>query len=452
MVAIAKRLASAHKMSLLQREHFKATHDPLTGLINQVTLDQRIDHEIALGARYQKTFALLTLEVDSFHGGAQPIGKSSADKLFIDFAKRLQNCMRSTDTVARYDENIFVILLPDVSSARNIVKVVQSINIDLLSPFSIEDREIILSPAIGISLYPNDGESRQQLIEQAQIAMCQARVDEIKNYRYYATDIDAEISRQIHLEEKIRCAIDLHNYDIHYQPVHKLENGVTSYVEAVVHWHESELCSLKPGQINNIIESMELGKLFTDIALNEICRQISIWEAGGAHTKIPVLFEVTPDQFKDIDLEKRFTMVLKNQSISPGSIALMLDEKTVLDDIGYAVQHIRALKQAGFKIVIDNFSCGLSYIGKLSDNVVDLIRINSQMVDDLDDCMDWLCVVEGIVRIARNLKIKAIISGVDNQYQYKTLQTISGAFWQGDYSYLMGNNEDLKQRLPGTYI
>ncbi len=442
MVAIAKRLASAHKMSLLQREHFKATHDPLTGLINQVTLDQRIDHEIALGARYQKTFALLTLEVGSFQGGAHQIGKSATDKLFIDFAKRLQNCVRSTDTIARYDENLFVILLPDVPSARNIVKVVQSINIDLLSPFSVEDREIILSPAVGISLYPGDGESRQQLIEQAQIAMCQARNDELKNYRYYATDIDAEIANQIQIEEKIRFAIDSHTYDIHYQPVHMLEKSVTSYVEAVVHWQESELCSLNSSQINNTVDAMELGKLFAEITLNEICRQISIWEAGRAHTKVPVMFEVASGQFKDLDLVKRFTMILKNQSISPDSIAIVLDEKIILEDIGFAVQHIKALKQAGFKIVIDNFSSGLSYIGKISDNLVDLIRINSQMIDDLDDCMDWLCVVEGIVRIAQNLRIDAIISGIDNQYQYKTLQTISGAFWQGDYSYVMGNNAE----------
>jgi diguanylate cyclase (GGDEF)-like protein len=442
MVAIAKRLASAHKVSLLQREHFKATHDPLTGLINQVTLDQRIDHEIAIGARYHKSFALLTLEVDSFHGGAQQISKSFTDKLFIDFAKRLQNVVRSTDTVARYDDNVFVVLLPDVFNIRNIVKVVQSINIDLLTPFSVDDKELILSPTIGISLYPNDGESRQQLVEQSRIAMCQARNDEMKNYRYYATDIDAEVASQILIEEKIRSAIDFHDYEIHYQPVQMLENGVTSHVEAVIHWNEPELSGKSSDRIDKIVEAMELAKLFTDITLNEICRQILIWEAGRAYTKIPVLFKISPTQFKDLALVNRFNLVLKNQNISPESIAIVVEEKAILDDVVFALQQIKALKQAGFKIVIDNFCSGLSYIGKLSDDLVDLIRIDSQMVDELDNCMDWLCVVEGIVSIARNLKIEAIISGVNNVYQYKTLQTVSGAFWQGDYSYLMGNTSE----------
>lgn len=445
MVAIAKRLASAHKVSLLQREHFKATHDPLTGLINQVTLDQRIDHEIAIGARYHKSFALLTLEVDSFHGGAQQISKSFSDKLFIDFAKRLQNCVRSTDTVARYNDNVFMILLPDVLSIRNIAKVVQSINIELLSPFSVDGNELTLSPTIGISLYPNDGESRQQLVEQSRIAMCQARNDEMKNYRYYATDVDDEVASQIQIEEKIRSAIDLHDYDIHYQPLQMLEGSVTSHVEAVVRWNELQLCNMSTDQINNIVEAMELSKLFADITLNEICRQILIWEAGRAHTKIPVLFKVSSTQFRDIDLANRFKLVLQNQSVSPESIAVVVEEKTVLDDVGFALQQLKALKQAGFKIVIDNFSCSLSYIGKLSDNLVDLIRIDLQMVDEIDDCMDWLCAVEGIVSIARKLKIEAIISGINNVYQYKTLQTISGAYWQGDYSCLMGNTD--KQNL-----
>ena len=442
MVAIAKRLASAHKMSLLQREHFKATHDPLTGLINQVTLDQRIDHEIAIGARYQKSFALLVLEVDSFLGGAQQISKSFVNQLLIDFSKRLQNCVRNTDTVARYEESVFVILIPDVPSARNIVKVVQSINIDLLSPFVVDHKELILSPTIGISLYPNDGETRQQLIEQAHIAMCQAKNDELKNYRYYSTDTDAEIAVQVSVEEKIRQAIDTHHYDIHYQPVQALENSVTSYVESVVHWNESELNSLGPVRISDTIELMDLGKLFCDITLNEICQQILIWEAGRSDTKVPVLFKISHAQFTDLNLVNRFTMVLDNQHVSSASIAIVIDEKTILEDVTFAIKQIKDLKDAGFKIVIDNFSSGLSYIGKLSDDLIDLIRIDSQMIDELDNCMDWLCVVEGIVRIAQTLRIDAIICGVNNVYQYKTLQTISGAYWQGDYCYLIGSGEE----------
>ena len=187
---------------------------------------------------------------------------------------------------------------------------------------------------------------------------------------------------------------------------------------------------------------MGLGKLFTDIKLNDICRQILIWEAGRAHTKIPVLHYVPNEQFKYVDLADRFKSIVKNQNVSSGSIALVIDEQSVLDDVVFAMQQLRALKQCGFKIVIDNFSSGLSYIGKLSNELVDLIRIDSQMVDELDNCMDWLCVVEGILKIAQSLKIETIIGGTNNRYQYKTLQNLGSAFWQGDYSYLMGNSKE----------
>ena len=137
MVAIAKRLASAHKISLLQREHFKATHDPLTGLLNQVALDDRIEHEISMGARYKKKFAVVILEVDKLQDSSSAFSRSFTNKLIIDFATRLKNCIRSTDMIARYEENIFAILLPDVPTTRSVIKVIQSINIELLSPFSL---------------------------------------------------------------------------------------------------------------------------------------------------------------------------------------------------------------------------------------------------------------------------------------------------------------------------
>ena len=442
MVAIAKRLASAHKISLLQREHFKATHDPLTGLLNQVALDERIDHEISIGARYNKKFAVLVLEVDYFQNLGSAFSKSSTNKLVIDFATRLKNCMRSTDTVARYEDNVFAILLPDLTNTRNIVKVIQSINIELLSPFSVNDDELIITPTIGISVYPNDSETRQQLVEQAHIAMCQAKADEQRNYRYYSTDVDLDVVQQISREEKIRSAIDRHDYDIHYQPVHALQGNVTYFVDSLIHWADAEIDSENSDLIIEAIEDMELGKLFIDIKLNEICRQILIWEAGRAHTRIPVLFKVPAAQFNDVDLADRFKMIVKNQNVSSDCIALVIDEKSVLHDTVFAIQQMKALKQCGFRIVIDNFSSGLSYIGKLSNELVDLIRIDSQMVDEMDNCLNWLSVVEGVVRIAHNLKIDTIVSGINNAYQYKTLQNVASSYWQGDYSYLMGNKDE----------
>lgn len=439
MVAIAKRLVSAHKVSLLQREHFKATHDPLTGLINQVALDERIEHEISIGARYNKSFALLMLEIDHFQDLAQNFSKTIANKLLIDFAKRLKNCVRSTDTVARFEDNLFVILLPDVPNIRNVVKVIQSVNVDLMTPFSIDEKELTLSPTIGVSLYPSDGESKQQVLEQAHIAMCQARNDNERNYRYYSVEADSEVAHQIAAEDSIRSAIDSHKYEIHYQPVHALSNNVTSYVESNVHWGNSELHGISLDFISDTIDSMELSKLFSDIMLTEICRQISTWEAGRAHTKIPVLFKVAHSQFADRDLAHRLDLILKNQHVSPESIALVIDEKSITENVDQSIHQIKTLKQAGFKIVIDKFCCGLSYIGKLSNGLVDLIRIDSKITDELDSHMEWLCIVEGIIKIVNQLEIATIISGVDNEQQHTILRNLACAYWQGDFSYLMGS-------------
>ena len=443
MVAIAKRLVSAHKISLLQREHFKATHDPFTGLINQIALDDRIEHEISLGARYHKSFAVLMLEISHFQALAQSSSKTTANNILIDFAKRLKGCVRSTDTVARFEGDIFVLLLPDVNDVRNIVKVIDSINVHLLSPFTISDREFVLNTSIGISLYPGDGETKKQLIECAHVAMCQSRNDKSRNYVYYSPNIDDVVSEQIAIENKIRTAIDQHEYDIHYIPIQKSINDSLSFVQAEITWHDSELHTMHRHLIGKTIEFLELSKIFGDIILNDVCQQMEKWVDDKEYDGVPVLLPICQSQFQDAQMSNRFNSIITKHNISPERIGLVIKENYILQDIESAVHQIKKLKKTGFKIIIDEFSFGLSYIGKLSDDLVDLVRLDSQMFAELDNQIEWLCVVEGVVRTAYHLKIDAIISGINNEYQYNTLHSINCDYWQGDYIYLINNNEQL---------
>ena len=443
MVAIAKRLVSAHKISLLQREHFKATHDPLTGLINQIALDERIEHEISLGARYHKSFAVLMLEITHFQSFVQTSSKTTANTILIDFAKRIKNCVRSTDTVARFEGDIFVVLLPDVNDVRNVVKVIQSININLLSPFTINEKEFSLDASIGVSLFPGDGETKKQLIECAHVAMCQSKNDSNKNYAYYSPKVNDSVEQRIEIEGMIRRAIDQHEYDIHYMPIQKSKNDSLSYVQAEITWHKSELRNIGSYIVNKNIESLELGKLFGDITLNNICQQMAKWENDREYHGVPVLLELVQAQFEDGKLPGRFVSILNNHNVSPEALGFIIKESFLVKDLNFAIKQISALKQAGFKIVIDEFCSGLSYIGKLTDGLIDLVRLDSNMVAELDNKIEWLCVMEGIVRIAYHLKIDAIISGINDEHQYNIMQSISCDYWQGDYIYMLDNTEQL---------
>ena len=122
---------------------------------------------------------------------------------------------------------------------------------------------------------------------------------------------------------------------------------------------------------------------------------------------------------------------------------MVITEKAIIEDINCAVKQIKVLKQAGFKIVIDEFCCGLSYIGKFSSDLIDLVRLDASMMGELDARIEWLCVIEGVLQIAHQLQIETIVTGVNDEYQYKMLQNINSTYWQGDYSYLMNDTEEL---------
>ena len=443
MVAIAKRLESGHKTSLLQREHFKATHDPVTGLLNQIALNERIEQEIALGTRYSKSFAIMMLELDQFRDAAFNHSKTISNHLLMDFAKRIKGCVRSTDTLARLESDVFVILLPDVQNYRNVAKVIENINLHLTDPFSINDSQYVVNAKIGISLFPHDGHACKTLIERAHVALFQNRGNVVRNYGFYDEDIDSQVVNSIGFERKVRDAIKQHAYDIHYLPINSLDDNGQSFVEAETVWHDAELRSYSDKEVDECIESLEMSKLFGDIQLTSICQQLATWENDAEYNNTPVFIRLSNAQFKDTQLANRYEAILNKQMVKPENIGFVVKEHYILQDTDVASRQIAALKQLGCRVIIDEFSCGLSYVGKLNMSAIDMIRLNGDLIKQMDEQIEWLCIVEGVIRIGKQLGISTIIGNVDNGYQYQTLLNVNGDYWQGDYVYLLNDAQGL---------
>ncbi|MGD8568057.1 MAG: EAL domain-containing protein [Gammaproteobacteria bacterium] len=434
MVAIAKYLEADQKTSQLQREHFKATHDPLTGLLNPVALNERIDQEIALGARYNKSFAILMLELDQFRDAAFQRSKSISNPLLVEFTKRIKRSVRTTDTLARLESDVFLVLLPDIQNFRNVAKVIDNINRHLVDPFLINDSQYVASARIGVSLFPHDGHTRKDLIERAHVALFKNRNDGHRGYGFYDDDIDDRVAQAINFENKVRDAIDQRKYDIHYLPIKRLDGNELSFVEADTVWHDSELRDCPNKEVDSCIESLELSKLFGDIQLTSVCQQLSGWQGDVEFHDTPVLINLTSAQFQDPQLPKRYQTIIQHQSVQPQRIGFIVNEGDILHDPGFAAGQIAALKKIGGLIVIDEFSCGLSYVGQLNLATVDMIRLKGELIEKMDEQIEWLCIVEGVVRIGRQLDIGTIIGNVNSGYQYQTLLNVNGDCWQGDYA------------------
>ena len=442
MVAIAKRLVSAHKISLLQREHFRATHDPVTGLLNQIALDERIEQQIMISERYDKSFALLMIELDPLQEFVSINSKSTTNAVLLDFAKRIKSCVRCTDTIARLESNVFCVLLPDMQNFRNVVKVVDNINLQLLNPFLVNDSQHIVSVVIGIEVFPNKDKTDKSLRENAFVAMCRARNTSGRNYVFHDDDIDQKISRQIYLENRIREAIEQQEYDIHYLPINSIQGNELSGMQADIAWHSELLRDVEPRKLNEYIETMELSKLFGDIQLSMICQKLNHWKQDIEFSNKPVYFALSESQLNDQQLPSRYKKIVTASGVATDSIGLTIKECHILQDVDFALSQIRALKQHGFKVIVDGFCCGLSYLGKFAHGMIDMVRLDSEVISRLDDRMEWLCVVEGLIRIVRQLNIQAVISGIDSDFQYQTLLNVNADYWQGDYVYILNHGLD----------
>ncbi|WP_455222883.1 EAL domain-containing protein [Kaarinaea lacus] len=443
MVAIAKRLVPTHKISLLQREHFRATHDTVTGLLNQIALDEYIEQQIMVSTRYDKSFALLMIELDPHQEIVAGNSKQITNTLLLDFAKRLKCSVRCTDIVARVENNVFSILLSDIQDFRNVVKVVENINHQLVDPFLVKDGQYVVNATIGIEVFPNTEKSHKSLSDNAFIAMCRARHVSGKNYVFFDNDLDQKINRQIYLEDTIREAIEQQQYDIHYLPVNTIHGNALSCMQADVVWYSELLRKTNAETIKEYIESQELSKLFGEVQLTLICQKLSRWVRDIELNNKPVFIALDKSQFDDRQLPDRYQKIMDASGVATEMIGLMVKEQYILENVNYAVHQIHALKEKGFNIVIDRFCCGLSYLGRFAHGMVDMIKLDAEVISRLDERMEWLAVVEGLIRIARQLDIQTLIDGINNDFQYQTLLNMNADYWQGDYAYILNQGFDL---------
>ncbi|NOZ52393.1 MAG: EAL domain-containing protein [Gammaproteobacteria bacterium] len=436
MVALAKHLVSGHKISLQQREHFKATRDSWTGLLNQITFDERVEQEIKLSARYGKKFALLVVDLNHFGGNfSDSCSKLENKNTLIEFSVRLKSCVRCTDVLARNDNDFFLILLPDIQSHRHVVNVVDNIYNSLSTPIVIKNKEYFLHPAIGIGIYPTDSERGEGLIQCAFEAKGGfSEKPSSRHYRFYADKVNDSVELQLLNEKTIRKVIEQGEYDVFFEPISRMGTQEVAFYDAVTTWRSSLLVDDCQGEIISTIDKMALSPLFNEMMLVKICRQLRQWQNQPLLAFTPVLMQVTPSQFENTRLACQLHQVADNEAVETRHIGVIIKESTILYDVGKAIRQIRRLKKEGFLIMIDEFSQGFSYIGLLKKELVDLIRIAPLLVEQVDVHIECLSVIEGIVRVAANLQIETIIPNIDSCYQYKTFLNIHGNYWQGEFT------------------
>ena len=404
-----------------QRVHYLAHYDALTGLPNRTLLQDRLEQAITAAKRSNGTVALLFLDLDHFKVINDSLGHTIGDEVLKDVAHRLQHTLREVDTVGRLGGDEFIIVLPDAGSAADVARVAARILDCVCEPMRIKDRDFTISPSIGISLYPADGEDGERLIKNADAAMYQAKAAGRHAFRFFTTSMDAQLNERLNLEANIRRALDLGEFRLHYQPQIELSTGRVTGLEALIRWAHPDLGMVAPVRFIPVAEESGQITAISLWVLDEACRQAKLWQAEGLPIQ-RIAVNISALQFRTADLPGQVSAALSRHGLPPWCLEVEVTEGALIRNVDMAILILRSLKEMGVKVSIDDFGTGYSSLSYLQRFPVDTLKIDRSFVNDVSTDQNDAAIVKAIISLGSSLGLNVIAEGVETEQQLNFLR------------------------------
>jgi diguanylate cyclase (GGDEF)-like protein/PAS domain S-box-containing protein len=434
----------AERTSALQdaqaRAQHLADHDPLTGLPNRRLLEDRLTQAIALGQRNRQQTAVMFVDLDRFKTINDSLGHAVGDALLKEVAGRLVTQLRTGDTICRIGGDEFVVVLPEIKRSSDLAQVAQKVIEHLSQPVVIEERELIVTPSIGISVFPDDGRDAETLIRNADAAMYHAKELGRANYQFFTEQMNQAASRRLSLESDLRRALGRDELRVHYQRIVDAKSGRVTGHEALVRWQHPERGLVLPGEFIQLAEETGLILRIGEWVLREACRWntfIGARSADGGGLQVAV--NLSPRQFNDPRLPDMVARALRETGLPAGLLELEITESTAMRETDATLGTLKRLKQLGVSIAIDDFGTGYSSLAYLKRFPVDRVKIDRTFVAEAPGERDQGAIVPAIVALAHALGIRVIAEGVETEAQRAFLEGCGCDFIQG---YLTGQPVD----------
>lgn len=412
---------TAQKMSYL------AQHDPLTDLPNRTSLAERLDQAMGLARRHNKQIALLFLDLDNFKRINDSLGHVTGDQLLQSVAKRLLTCIRSTDTVCRLGGDEFVIMLSEIDDLNGAAHCAEKVHAAFSEPHHVDGHVLYVGLSIGISVYPEDGDSLSILIQNADTAMYHAKASRRDRYAFFRADMNARSLHRLNLENSLRRALSQNEFELQFQPQMDLTSGQIVGAEALLRWQEPDMGLLLPGQFISIAESCRLIIPIGHWVFTQACNQIRTWREAGLST-VPISINVSALEFREKGFIDNIKSAIKESGVDPSDIKLELTESVLMHDADSAVFILKKLKDLGLKLVVDDFGTGYSSLSYLKRFPIDALKIDQSFIQDIamnDDGSnnDDGTIIRAVIGMGKSLNQHVIAEGVETVEQLGFLRT-----------------------------
>lgn len=400
-----------------------AFFDDLTGVANRRLFQDRLEQAISNAQRHQHRLAVLFLDLDMFKRINDSLGHVVGDEVLKVVAGRLAHTVREGDSVARLGGDEFTVMVPEIDTMEGLMVLAQRINESISEPIAVGSHELYISTSIGISIYPDDGLSSEDLIKNADAAMYRVKADGRGSFHRYTDSLHHDSVRELTIETRLRKAIKDQLLEVKYQPKIALNSGALVGFEALLRWHDrSSGLVVSPAEFIPVAERLGLISVLGEWVLEEVCRKLVSWHKTGLAV-VPVAVNISAQQLMKGDLAATVRRIVQTTGAQANWLELEVTESCFIPEQADRIANILyALRQQGVRISIDDFGTGYSSLSYLRRLPLDALKIDRTFVTDVASNPDDARLASTIIAMAKGMGMKVIAEGIENKEQLAFLR------------------------------
>ncbi len=395
---------------------YLAYYDVLTGLLNRTLMKDRLENALAGARGRNEKVAVLFLDLDRFKVINDSLGQAAGDQILKEVARRLRNCVRAQDSVARAGGDKYLVLLDGVTTVAEAAASAARIADEIAAKIVVMGHSLNTTSSIGISIFPDDSDDPETLIKYAEQAMYCVKELGRDSFRFFTEDLNRGAMERLRLESDLRLALERREFFLVYQPQVRLDGRNIVGIEALIRWRHPRLGLVPPGNFISIAENCGLILPVGEWVLKTACRQMRLWQSNGLKA-VPVAVNVSAMQFRSSGFCGLIRDTLAATGLDPEFLELEVTESLLLANADIVLPVLRELKQIGVKLSIDDFGTGYSSLSYLKQFPFDKLKIDGCFIRDIASGNSDAAITAAIISMAKSLKLAVIAEGVETEEQ-----------------------------------
>ncbi len=409
-----------------------ALHDALTGLPNRTLLLDRLTHAMQRSARTQQRYAVLMIDCDRFKLINDSLGHMVGDQLLIELSRRVQDCLRASDTLARLGGDEFVVLAEDLDQPGDAAALAGRIRLALAEPFLLDGQELFVSSSIGIALGSGDYHAPADLLRDADTAMYAAKKAGRNAHIVFEPGMHLNAVSQLQVENDLRRALERDELMLHYQPIMDLRSGKLAGFEALLRWQHPTRGLVPPDQFIPIAEETGLINPIGSWVLASACRQLYLWQGRNEAARgLFMSVNLSPVQIRHPDIVEAIAESVSLTGLDPRFVKLEITESGIMENPMAMKGKLAALRAMGFRLAIDDFGTGYSSLAHLHRFPIDTLKVDRSFIAPMLGGGEHLEIVRTIVMLGQTLKMAVVAEGVETAEHAAMLKALGCTYGQG---------------------